>query len=476
MRKPAIRKITLSFVIIALSGLNFLIQGQALGTVDTSYFIPFDNDYNLIVSADRGSIENVKLLLSRGADINAVTYEGVTALMYAADKGNIEMVSLLLNEGANPDKKPWNEITALMSAARNNHFQVAELLAKKSEDLNLKDSNGVTAIHFAAAFNHFELADMLIFYGADVEIPDLKGNTPLITASYNNCYEAADILIQNGADVHKTDSNGYTALMAAIQEENNEIIKLLIENGSNINYKSSSGISPLLLSIANQNYSLTEKLFDLGVTLNQEKGRQMDLLDIAMKARDKEMAELLLANGIKPLKRPNFSKIALGPGVNLNFTDLMTGFNAGILDTKYNTGIYGGFFFRPSANRVLSFLNADTTYQYWERRYYFHVGLEKRISLSDNERGFQTGPMIGLTEVLTYGSYRGSNLKPDVRFITVPKAGWYYSGNNFLFQINYEYMNLKTPEIKSGRINISAFYTIMTNKRKMAAKRIDWLK
>jgi hypothetical protein len=55
----------------------------------------------LSFAADRGNVEIVRMLLERGADVNAKdTFYHVTAMTWALDKGNVEIVRLLLEKGA----------------------------------------------------------------------------------------------------------------------------------------------------------------------------------------------------------------------------------------------------------------------------------------------------------------------------------------------------------------------------------------
>lgn len=55
----------------------------------------------LSFAADRGSVEIVKMLLDRGAEVNAKdTYYRLTALTWALEKGHVEIVRLLLDKGA----------------------------------------------------------------------------------------------------------------------------------------------------------------------------------------------------------------------------------------------------------------------------------------------------------------------------------------------------------------------------------------
>jgi ankyrin repeat protein len=48
----------------------------------------------------RGNLEMVRLLLDKGADVNAIDQDGVSALMEASSRGNTEIVQLLQNRGA----------------------------------------------------------------------------------------------------------------------------------------------------------------------------------------------------------------------------------------------------------------------------------------------------------------------------------------------------------------------------------------
>lgn len=58
-------------------------------------------------------------LIERGADVNAVNAEGVSALMIAAARGNMPMLGLLLEAGADPDLKSKQGKTAIDIAQEN---------------------------------------------------------------------------------------------------------------------------------------------------------------------------------------------------------------------------------------------------------------------------------------------------------------------------------------------------------------------
>ncbi|MEM4626579.1 MAG: ankyrin repeat domain-containing protein [Candidatus Bilamarchaeaceae archaeon] len=84
----------------------------------------------LIEAANTGNAELVKRLIERGADVNAKTGWGKTALMRAAMGGHTETAKLLIERGADVNAKSNNGETALMYALVKGHPEIAELLRK----------------------------------------------------------------------------------------------------------------------------------------------------------------------------------------------------------------------------------------------------------------------------------------------------------------------------------------------------------
>jgi ankyrin repeat protein len=59
----------------------------------------------LMLAAARGRLDAIGLLIERGADVNAVTDAGNTALMLAAARGQVDAVQALLARGARADHR-----------------------------------------------------------------------------------------------------------------------------------------------------------------------------------------------------------------------------------------------------------------------------------------------------------------------------------------------------------------------------------
>ncbi len=441
---------------------------------DTSYFIPYDDDFNLIMSASKGHVKNVMSLLERKADINAVTVDGISALMYATENRNSEMVSLLLRNDAEPNLKPYNGVTALISACQSNYFEIAEYLITNDANVNLSDQEGATGIHYAAAYNYDDLVEMLIFFNADFKKTDKDGNPPIITAAFNNCFETVDILLSNEVDINTRDKQGYTPLMVAVQENNESIVELLLTLGADVNLVNNGGMTALGFAIKSELYDITEKLINAGANVNHKISNNQNLLELSREIKDDEITELLITEGAKASIYPNFSKFAIGTSLLFSPDEFMTDLNIDFLDIKYNTGLNAGFHFRPRAIRVNTKVINDTAYQYWERRFAFHVGFEKRFALISQKHS-QSGPIIGMNAVYTFGSYRGSNIKPDPLYIFNPSAGWYYMNNIITLIAAYHYMDFGILDSSKGKMSVSLGFNINTARKKLVEKSIPWL-
>ena len=80
--------------------------------------------------AFNGHLDIAKLLVKSGADVNAISENGSTALIVAAKGGHIDVVKLLLANRADPNKAVESGETAFDIALKNQNTDIAELLRK----------------------------------------------------------------------------------------------------------------------------------------------------------------------------------------------------------------------------------------------------------------------------------------------------------------------------------------------------------
>jgi ankyrin repeat protein len=95
-----------------------------------------------------------------------LTKYGKDAIIYAAKDGNFGVVKLLIKKGADVNAKDKYGGTALMYAAQNGDKEVVKLLLEKGAKVNAKNENGWTALMFAAYYGHKEIVKLLKSYGA----------------------------------------------------------------------------------------------------------------------------------------------------------------------------------------------------------------------------------------------------------------------------------------------------------------------
>ncbi|KAG5844228.1 hypothetical protein ANANG_G00160140 [Anguilla anguilla] len=223
----------------------------------------------LMAAASGGYVDIVKLLLVHGADVNAQSSTGNTALTYACAGGFVDVVKVLLKEGANIEDHNENGHTPLMEAASAGHVEVARVLLEYGAGINThsnefkesaltlacykghldmvrflleagadqehKTDEMHTALMEACMDGHVEVARLLLDSGAQVNMPADSFESPLTLAACGGHVELAALLIERGANLEEVNDEGYTPLMEAAREGHEEMVALLLAQGANIN-------------------------------------------------------------------------------------------------------------------------------------------------------------------------------------------------------------------------------------------------
>lgn len=83
---------------------------------------------SLTRAAWKGDTATVQALLAKGADVNAKTDKGATALVWAATTGHNDTVQALLAHGADVNAKNNTGMTALMMAKKRGHKEIVRML------------------------------------------------------------------------------------------------------------------------------------------------------------------------------------------------------------------------------------------------------------------------------------------------------------------------------------------------------------
>lgn len=120
-------------------------------------------DSALMTAAITGNVEIARKLRQRGAELEGPAW---TPLIYAATGGHDPMVTYLLAEGANINAASPNGTTALMMAVREGKGSVVTLLLSKGADVNKRNQNGASALSWALRGNEKAMAEALKRAGA----------------------------------------------------------------------------------------------------------------------------------------------------------------------------------------------------------------------------------------------------------------------------------------------------------------------
>ncbi|HIO77636.1 TPA: hypothetical protein EYG59_03520 [Candidatus Poribacteria bacterium] len=187
----------------------------------------------LMIAAEAGYVQLVKLLMEHGANVNQQSHIGTTALLLASHEGHSNVVKTLIAHDAKVNAKNVRGNTALMAAIMKGHMHIVRLLLESGIDPNIKNMEGNTALIFAVhTMGHAGITKLLIESGADVSAENNENETSLMYASWNGKKDTVKLLLANGANVDKKNKNGDTALVLAETKGHTHIIRLLKNAGS----------------------------------------------------------------------------------------------------------------------------------------------------------------------------------------------------------------------------------------------------
>jgi uncharacterized protein len=189
----------------------------------------------------------VKKLISYGVDPNIPNNAGETPLMAASSFfGSMfsfsEVIEVLVSAGAQIDAVDNQGSSSLLKAIKNNRIPLAVKLIEKGANVNLANSKGQNPFMLAMEKENPELIKALIKAGIDLNITNEEGRTPLMMLALVGKNELVQAFIEAGADINKQDVLGQTALMLAIDKyPYPETVKILVKAGADVSIQDQNG-------------------------------------------------------------------------------------------------------------------------------------------------------------------------------------------------------------------------------------------
>uniref|UniRef100_A0A8P0SY21 Ankyrin 3 n=1 Tax=Canis lupus familiaris TaxID=9615 RepID=A0A8P0SY21_CANLF len=318
-------------------------KGEKLGEVEEVMFglncryqtlllpVPPQNDITpLHVASKRGNANMVKLLLDRGAKIDAKTRDGLTPLHCGARSGHEQVVEMLLDRAAPILSKTKNGLsplhmatqgdhlncvqlllqhnvpvddvtndylTALHVAAHCGHYKVAKVLLDKKANPNAKALNGFTPLHIACKKNRIKVMELLLKHGASIQAVTESGLTPIHVAAFMGHVNIVSQLMHHGASPNTTNVRGETALHMAARSGQAEVVRYLVQDGAQVEAKAKDDQTPLHISARLGKADIVQQLLQQGASPNAATTSGYTPLHLSAREGHEDVAAFLLDHG-----------------------------------------------------------------------------------------------------------------------------------------------------------------------------------
>ncbi|XP_040046508.2 protein TANC2-like isoform X2 [Gasterosteus aculeatus] len=303
----------------------------------------------LCVHAHLGHSDAVALLLDLGAQVDAQSQEGVTALGFAAAAGHMDLVTMLSQHSAKVGhvdssgrcvlvhaaqrgrldvlrfllrRTDWSCASccgqraasrcqavqqALVAAASTGHAEIVSYLLDLPEEdedeeerpeINTPDSLwGETALTAAAASGRLAICRLLLDQGAAVEQCNRRGAAPLFSAVRRGHLQVVELLLSRGVEVNMADQQGRTALMTAASEGHMNTAQLLLDHGASLEQADREGLTPLSWACLKGQLPLVKELVQRGAATTHVDRSGRTPLDLAAFRGDPEVVQHLVEHG-----------------------------------------------------------------------------------------------------------------------------------------------------------------------------------
>ncbi|KAM6948988.1 ankyrin repeat and SOCS box protein 10 [Aplochiton taeniatus] len=239
---------------------NFIIEPQGgdmrwVATGEGLWSLTYEQELTtpLHITAGRGFVDCLRLLLQRGADVD-LSPGGTTALHEACEGCQPECCKLLLSHGANANAVDDDGVVPLHACTSSESLECAKYLLQYGAAINAASSEtNETPLHVAARNGLPGHVELYLRYGAALDRKNDAGHTPLHAAcaqpqerrELERYHRACQLLMAAGADVRTGDQDKLSPLHMACKTVNPELVELLLEHGAAVNHMCYSGEAPM---------------------------------------------------------------------------------------------------------------------------------------------------------------------------------------------------------------------------------------
>ena len=289
----------------------------------------------LVVAAEKGSQECVRVLLAHGADVNAECEDATAEVQewhasvpdpkaeHIINQTNVvifygtDVVTFTSPQELKPNVQPfqaptkricwpqWRDPTPLYAAVAGNHTGAARLLLMHDPkpDMDRVTNDQPTLLMHAAGTNNTELVSLLIDHGAEVNFVDPNqygfSKTPLSLACYQGNFEVVKLLLAKGANINYTGDDSDSPLLSAIYGGEVEVARHLLQDETvDVKWAATDGTTALHAACFAS--SLMSELLERGTPIDGHSLSYGTALHRAVRKHNPKAIEALLANDPRP--------------------------------------------------------------------------------------------------------------------------------------------------------------------------------
>lgn len=306
---------------------------------------------NWFGAARRNRVDEMQLLLNKGADLEMTDTAQRTALFTAIEFESPEVLSWLLDQNADPNHLDKFAVAPIFYAINKGDPSLVKTLLQAGANAGATSQNGDNLLHYCFGLGNYDLIPILVEYGAPLNALDANGFSALDLAVLSGTDVLIQQLTQKGAKhsanwelsrvtnnldgrqaeiasatdvsgmqlsdavkiVHSGNSlllrkllraspqmiqqqldDGSTLLTISAQANQPDIVDVLIAEGAGLNFSGSSGRNALLAAIRLESTTILKQLLDANADPTELDDDGFDVIDRAIQYRNLGASQLAL--------------------------------------------------------------------------------------------------------------------------------------------------------------------------------------
>eukprot|EP01006_Ploeotia_vitrea_P017373 TRINITY_DN48489_c0_g2_i1.p1 TRINITY_DN48489_c0_g2~~TRINITY_DN48489_c0_g2_i1.p1 ORF type:complete len:910 (+),score=59.93 TRINITY_DN48489_c0_g2_i1:27-2732(+) len=248
-----------------------------------------------------GNLKTVEMLIDAGGDVNAVSENGMSAILYSASFGHADILRLLVSKGGDINLSESDKDLALHLACQKGHLDAVRAIVELApEQITTPNSRGLTALHHGVRRDRPDIVEAMLKARPDaIDVYTSEpqhGYTPLLLSIIDKHPKVSRLLLKYGADPTVVRPGpDESPLIHACAQGNSEMVGMLLSNPkTEVNQADGDGDTPLhTLWVrrvdTEKAQEIALELISHGAALNYFNNQGRTPIDVAPSGLDREL-------------------------------------------------------------------------------------------------------------------------------------------------------------------------------------------